>query len=121
MKDMMEETKRELEKLQSWGIQAFARHNIVLVVRRDAKTCVQRILEEGHEFLGFDAFTICADGSIQPSMEWSRDYSRGVPPVHEILAVIESAAEQLTHFEFVFVLKDAQGSNAQNGEARIEA
>ena len=73
------------------------------MTRSDAAECVRRIVSGPYQFLGYDAFTLSAEGWIQPHMEWSPDWSRsGTPEIGDILAQVEAHPASVTHYEFVF-------------------
>ena len=90
------------EILERWKFPYRQDHGVTLVARRDAPACVQRILDSGCRFYGYDAFRVEGE-SIQPFMEFSPDWSNGrVPPLQDILAQLASHPNEITDYEFVF-------------------
>jgi len=89
------------ELFDSWKIPAIDRGGLALVPREFCIICLRKILAE-KRLLGFDAFTLFADGKIQPHMEFSSNYSYALPSQVEIEKQINIAPSEVTHFEFVF-------------------
>jgi hypothetical protein len=88
--------------LKRWGFPYSQRHGVTLVARANAPACVERILESGCRFYGYDSFVVSGD-TIQPVLDFSPDWSRGpVPSLAELRSQLASHPENITHYEFVF-------------------
>lgn len=88
--------------LLRWGFPFWQRHGVTLVARADAPACVERILENGCLFYGYDSFIVSGE-FIQPVMDFSPDWSRGpVPSLDELLMQLATHPTNITHYEFVF-------------------
>jgi hypothetical protein len=93
--------KRE-DILHRWDFPHWQRHGVTLVARENALACVERILETGCRFYGYDSFIVSQD-TIQPVMDFSPDWSRGpVPSLGELRMQLASHPGEITHYEFVF-------------------
>jgi len=90
------------EILHRWNFPHWQRHGVTLVARENARACIERILETGCSFYGYDSFIVSGD-TIQPVMDFSPDWSRGpVPSLGELLTQFNSHPGTITHYEFVF-------------------
>lgn len=91
------------DKLSQWEIPFVAAGGVTLVARRHSAACVGRILQEGCSLFGYEGFTLFADGKYQPHLEWSASWSPvTVPTEVEVVAQLEEAPSEVTHYEFVF-------------------
>jgi hypothetical protein len=88
--------------LERWEFPHWQKQGITLVARSDARACVQRILNNGCRFYGYDAFRVDGE-SIQPFLEFSSDWSdKPVPSFEVIIGQLASHPNKITHYEFVF-------------------
>ncbi|WP_423679819.1 hypothetical protein [Undibacterium sp. WLHG33] len=94
---------RPRELLPHWNIPYLALGGVTLVPRSASAACVHRILAERCKFLGYEGFTLHADGKYQPHLEWSASWSpTSVPSESEIISQLDEASTDVTHYEFVF-------------------
>ncbi|AMO24349.1 hypothetical protein GCM10027034_14280 [Ramlibacter solisilvae] len=90
-------------KLAQWDIPFIAAGGVTLVARDRCAACIGRLLREGCDLFGYEGFTLFADGKYQPNLEWSASWSASaVPSAAEIVAQLEEAPPEVTHYEFVF-------------------
>lgn len=88
--------------LKRWGFPHWRRHGVTLVARDDARACVERILDTGCRFYGYDSLIVSGE-TIQPVLGFSPDWSRGpVPSLAELMSQLASHPQNITHYEFVF-------------------
>ena len=90
--------------MRSWDIPAINKNGVILIPSDYASKCIEKIYESSYQLLGFDAFILLENGAIQPSMEFSADYSNGVPSIDEVHNLLINAPDEITHYEFVFKL-----------------
>lgn len=94
-------SRREL--LEHWEVPHEQHFGVTLVARRDAASCVKRILEESCAFHGYEAFTLLPDNQVQPHSDWSASWpAGGIPPLRQIISELEAHPSEVTHYEFVF-------------------
>jgi hypothetical protein len=91
------------DQLSRWGIPFVALGGVTLVAREHGAACVGRIHQEGCSLVGYEGFTLFADGKYQPHLEWSASWSVATRPSEvEIVAQLEEAPIEVTHYEFAF-------------------
>ena len=88
--------------LERWEFPHWQKQGVTLVARSDGRACVERILNSGCRFYGYDAFRVDGE-NIQPVLEFSFDWSdKPVPSFEVIIGQLASHPNTITHYEFVF-------------------
>lgn len=59
------------ELLHHWNVPHLTHFGVTLVARENAEKCLRLILENNCRLHGYEGFTLLADNTIQPHMEWS--------------------------------------------------
>jgi hypothetical protein len=91
------------ETFNRWAMPHLVKGGVVLVGRADCAACLTRIYSESRVLLGYEGFTLHADGRIQPQSEWIASWNVGAAPSQsEVDAQVSEAPPEVTHFEFVF-------------------
>jgi hypothetical protein len=95
--------KNRRELFVEWDFPHIQRNGVTLVAKNDWVDCVKKILAEGCQYYGHDAFSLFENGSIQPSMEWSGSWPESkVPTFDGIFNQLAGITPDITHIEFVF-------------------
>ena len=98
--DAMADRRQVLER---WGFPHIARYGVTLVNRVDADACLRRIYSDATFFHGYDAFHRFEDGSIQPHLQYSDQWTPAArPSLEALLGAVRSHPAEITHYEFVF-------------------
>jgi hypothetical protein len=86
-----------------WGIPFIRIGSGCLVSRENAVLLIERLYQDGYCFLGYDAFTVLANGSRQPHLEFSASYSaKNQPTLSQAIESLIDDPSNVSHYEFIF-------------------
>jgi hypothetical protein len=92
---------------KDWGIPFVIIGSGKLIAREYAVQLLEKIFQNGYYFLGYDAFTLFPNGTRQPHIEFSASYSKNRQlTLAEAIESIKEDSKEVSHYEFVFVLRD---------------
>lgn len=98
---------RPISDPRDLGIRVVKSGGLTLIARADCRNLVEQVIGGEYVFKGFEAFTLFADGSVQPHLEWSCDWPTDIEPsVGGVMDAIDRSPEEVSHFEFYYRLQD---------------
>ena len=100
----MQKVQNELRLFEELNAVPVLRHNIILIPADRALITAKGLLNRSSTILGFDSFTVFENKTIEPSMEFSPDYSNILPDFDRIKQDIQKAPKYITYFEFVITI-----------------